>query len=55
MEEKNISKNSKIAQFLIFSGETGVPKIEVRIEGEMIWLTQRLIAELFGVSIPTIN
>ncbi len=54
MEEKNIS-NNKIAQFLMFSDETGMPKIEVRIEDEMIWLTQKLIAELFGVSVPTIN
>ena len=39
----------------MFSDEAGAPKIEVRIEGEMIWLTQKLIAELFDVSIPTIN
>ena len=55
MEETNISKNNKISQFLIFNDETGNPKIKVRIDGEMIWLTQKLIAELFDVSVPTIN
>ncbi|MFA6554195.1 MAG: virulence RhuM family protein [Candidatus Paceibacterota bacterium] len=38
------------AQFLIFSTENGDPKVEVRIEGEMIWLTQKLIAELFDTT-----
>ena len=30
-------------------------KIRVRIEDENVWLTQKLIAELFEVSIPTVN
>jgi len=30
-------------------------KIHVRIEDENVWLTQKLIAELFDVSIPTVN
>jgi hypothetical protein len=47
-------KNST-AEFLIFTAETGNPKIEVRIEGEMVWLTQKLMAELFDVTVPTIN
>jgi len=54
MDENNLPKNST-AQFLIFTAETGNPKIEVRIEGEMVWLTQKLMAELFDISIPTIS
>lgn len=49
------SQKNNTANFLIFTTETGNPKIEVRVEEEMIWLTQKLIAELFDVSIPTIN
>lgn len=49
-----LSKNTT-TQFLIFTAETGNPQIEVRIEDEMIWLTQKLMADLFDVSIPTIN
>ena len=30
-------------------------KIRVRIEDENVWLTQKLIAELFKISIPTVN
>ena len=54
MDENNLPKNNT-AQFLIFTAETGNPKIEVRIEGEMVWLTQKLMAELFDISIPTIS
>ncbi len=52
---KNLLSQNTTAQFLIFTAETGNPKIEVRIEGDMVWLTQKLMAELFDVSVPTIN
>lgn len=54
MSERNLPKNTT-TQFLIFTAETGNPQIEVRIEDEMVWLSQKLMAELFDVSIPTIN
>ena len=54
MTERNLPK-STTTQFLIFTAETGNPQIEVRIEDEMVWLSQKLMAELFDVSIPTIN
>lgn len=43
------------AEFLIFTGQAGEQSIEARYEDESIWLTQKLMAELFGVSVPTIN
>jgi hypothetical protein len=43
------------AKFLIFTTETGNPQVEVRIEGEMVWLTQKLMAELFEVDVRTIS
>jgi hypothetical protein len=49
------SPKNTTTQFLIFTAETGNPTIEVRIEGEMIWLTQKLMAELFGVDIRTVS
>jgi len=55
MKKENKPKKNTTAEFLIFTAETGSPKIEVRIEGEMVWLTQKLMAELFNVSVPTIN
>ncbi|MFM7088067.1 MAG: virulence RhuM family protein [Candidatus Paceibacterota bacterium] len=55
MDKDNVPQKNTTAQFLIFTAETGNPKIEVRIEGEMVWLTQKLMAELFAVTVPTIN
>ncbi|MEG9531561.1 virulence RhuM family protein [Mannheimia indoligenes] len=42
-------------EFLIFTNQTGEQNIEVRYEDNEIWLTQKRIAELFEVSVPTIN
>ena len=42
-------------QLLIYQTESGDTKIEVRLEDETVWLTQKLMAELFQVTIPTIN
>jgi hypothetical protein len=40
---------------LIFTGQSGENSIEVRVEEGTVWLTQKLMATLFEVSIPTIN
>lgn len=33
----------------------GATRLQVRIEGQTVWLSQRLIAELYQVSVPTVN
>lgn len=43
------------AEFLIFTGQAGKQRIEARYEDETVWLSQKLMAELFAVSVPTIN
>ena len=35
--------------------ESGMPQLEVWLEGETIWLTQAQLAELFGVRLNTLN
>ena len=40
---------------MIFTSQAGGDSIEARVENETIWLTQKLIAELFGKSVSTIN
>ena len=40
----------QISQFLIYRAEDGAIKIEVRFEDETVWLSQPLMAELFGTS-----
>jgi len=51
---KKLIRNST-AEFLIFTGQAGEQSIEARYENETVWLTQKLMAELFDVSVPTIN
>lgn len=46
---------SSSAEFLIFTTQSGKENIDVCIEDENIWLTQKLIAKLFGVGINTVN
>ncbi|WP_149032032.1 virulence RhuM family protein [Rummeliibacillus stabekisii] len=41
--------------FLMYQSENGDTKIDVRLEGETVWLTQKGIAELFQKSVKTIN
>jgi hypothetical protein len=49
--------NSSTAQYLTFVSASGddPESIEVRYEDENIWMTQKMMAELYGVSIPAIN
>ena len=51
---KKLIRNST-AEFLIFTAQEGKNSIEARFEDETIWLTQKLMAELFEVDISTIN
>jgi hypothetical protein len=56
MSDKNkIQIRNSTAEFLIFTTRAGENGIEVRVEDETVWLTQKLIAELFQVTVPTIN
>jgi hypothetical protein len=53
-DNKKLIRNST-AEFLIFSAQGAENTIEVRFEGETIWLSQKMMAELFDVDIRTIN
>jgi len=54
---KNARKRirNSTAEFLIFTSSAGEESIEVRYENETIWLSQKMMAALFDVSVPTIN
>jgi len=43
------------SQFLIYQAEDGAIKIDVRFEGETVWLTQPSIAELFQTTVPNVS
>jgi len=43
------------SQILIYQTESGETKIEVRLQDETVWLTQRGMAELFQKDVRTVN
>ncbi|MEA1907307.1 MAG: virulence RhuM family protein [Euryarchaeota archaeon] len=43
------------SQILIYQTEGGQTKLDVLLEDETVWLTQKLMAELFQTTIPNIN
>ncbi len=43
------------SQIIIYQTENGETKLDVRFQDETVWLTQKLMAELFQTSIPNIN
>ena len=43
------------SELLIYRSQDGQIKIDVRLEDETVWLTQKLMAELFQTTIPNIN
>jgi hypothetical protein len=53
--DKKLMIRNSTAEFLMFTSNTHQDSIEVRFEDETLWLTQKLMAQLFDVSIPTIN
>lgn len=43
------------SEILIYQNPNGNIKIDVRLEEENVWLTQKLMAELFQTTVPNIN
>ena len=54
-EQKALKIRNSTAEFLIFTAQSGDSTIEVRVEDETVWLTQKMIGELFDVEAHTIN
>ena len=42
-------------QFLLYTAPDGAVKVDVFFQDETVWLTQKALAELFGVQVPGIN
>lgn len=42
-------------EFLLYTTEDGRTRVECRFEDETLWLSQKLMAELFDVEVPTVN
>lgn len=52
--KKSLHIRNSTAEFLIFTSQAGESTIEVRVEDETVWLTQKMIGELFGKGRSTI-
>lgn len=55
IDDKKLTIRNSSAEFFIFHSQSTKDDIEVRVEDENVWLTQKLIAKLFDVQVPTIN
>ncbi|MDA3938966.1 MAG: virulence RhuM family protein [Spirochaetia bacterium] len=55
MNNKKLTIRNSTAEFLIFTSQANEEGIEVRVNDENVWLTQKLIARLFNVEVNTIN
>ena len=53
MNKKYLSTNQ--TNFLLYTGNDGKVNVEVFLKDETVWLTQKAMAQLFGVNIPAIS
>ncbi len=53
--KKGLSIKEEMTEFLLYTSPQRDMKVEVFFYDENIWLTQKRMAELFEVAIPTIN
>lgn len=54
LDSRKLIRNST-AEFLVFTASGGSASIEARYEDDTVWLSQKLMAELFGVDVRTVN
>ena len=50
-----LSLQDQSTEFLLYTAPSGGVKVEVFLNNETIWLTQKRMAELFGVGVPAIS
>lgn len=54
-EGKDLIIRNSTAEFLIFEKQAHADSIEVRYEDETLWLTQKMMASLFDVTVKTVS
>jgi hypothetical protein len=55
MPNKSLSLRDQSTEFLLYTAPNGAIKVEVLLANETIWLTQKRMAELFGVGVAAIS
>ena len=54
MNEK-LSIKDEVTEFLLYTAPGGKVRVEVLLNNETLWLTQKRMSELFGVGVPAIS
>lgn len=52
---KKLSTRDELTDFLLYAAPDGNIKVEVILNEETVWLSQKSIAQLFGVQVPAIS
>lgn len=55
MSKNQLSLKDQTTEFLLYTVPNGAIKVEVLLNNETIWLTQKRMAELFGVGVAAIS
>lgn len=55
MPRHQLTLRDQTTEFLLYTAPNGAIKVEVLLANETIWLTQKRMAELFGVGVPAIS
>lgn len=51
----SLSLQDEVTDFLLYTAPNSEVKVEVLLNNETLWLTQKRLAELFGVGVPAIS
>jgi hypothetical protein len=51
----NLPEKSHQSEIILYQTEDGKTRVQVRLENETVWLTQKLMGELFQKDVRTIN
>lgn len=55
MSDKPLSLQDQSTEFLLYTAPSGDVKVEVLLNNETLWLTQKRMSELFAVGVPAIS
>ncbi len=50
-----MSKKNPPSEFILYQTEDGASRIQVRLENETVWLTQRQLADLYQLNVNTVS
>jgi hypothetical protein len=55
MSKKNPPSAKQPDEFILYQTEDGTSRIQIRLENETVWLTQRQIADLYQINVNTVS